>query len=144
MATYALIQSNAVINIIAWDGVTPVSLGTGVTAQLLSSLPAGAGVGWTFNGSVWSAPAAVAQTSGLTFQQFVALFTVAEFNAIVSASIANPAITIGMWKLLAISGNINLASQLVVSSVAGLVTLSLLTAARQTAVLAGTVVNPQA
>lgn len=144
MATYAVIQSNTVINIVQWDGASPFTPGSGITTALLSSLPVGAGVGWVLSGGTWSAPAVVPQTTGLTFQQFVSLFTVAEFNAIIAASITNPSIMIGFMKLVSYSGTIDLSSPLVTTSLNGLVALSLLTSPRRTAILAGTVVNSSA
>lgn len=144
MARYAIIQSNMVTNVCEWDGVTTFTPGNGASVTLLSSLPIGVGVGWTLSGSTWSAPATAPQTTGLTFQQFVSLFTVAEFNSIIGASITNPAIMIGFMKLVSYSGNINLNMPLVTTSLAGLVSLGLITSGRQTAILAGIIMNQNA
>ena len=56
MAAYVIIQSSAVVNVVEWDGVRPYSPGEGLTIVLLSSLPAGATIGWTETDGVWSAP----------------------------------------------------------------------------------------
>lgn len=141
---YAVIQNNQIINVCEWDGASPFTPGSGITTSLISNLPVGVGAGWTLISGTWTAPAVVAQTTGLTFQQFVSLFTVAEFNAIIAASITNPAVMIGFLKLVSYSGNIDLSSALVTGSLQGLVTLTLLTNARRNAILAGTIMNPAA
>ncbi len=53
---YAVITSNQITNVIVWDGVTSYDPGEGNTLVLLSTLPAGAGIGWTKANNVWSPP----------------------------------------------------------------------------------------
>lgn len=144
MLSYALITNNTVTNVVVWDGSTPYTPPTGATLELLSLLPQGASIGWTFNGSTWSPPSIVPPTSGLTFQQFVSLFTVAEFNTIVQGCTTNPAILIGFLKFVSYSGNIDVNSAQENTALQGLVTLGMITSARKTAIQLGTVMNPQA
>jgi hypothetical protein len=52
MKNYAIIENNTITNVIAADvDMTPEASWTD-----LSSLPAGAWIGWTTDGSTWTAP----------------------------------------------------------------------------------------
>ena len=56
IANYAIVENGTVINTVVWDGVSEWSPPSGSTAH---PLPAGSpvGIGWTFDGEQYSAPA---------------------------------------------------------------------------------------
>jgi hypothetical protein len=135
MSQYALIEANAIVNVIEWDGVAPYTPPAGATLTPLSQLPAGAGVGWTQAGGAWSAPAAPPpQTTGLTFLQFMALFTSAEQTAIVASSDAQ----VKLFVIMASgAGAIDLTNAEVIQGVNYLAGVDLITSAEATRILAG-------
>jgi hypothetical protein len=57
MPTYALIQNGVVINIIAWDGDTATWEPPAGIAVAAVPEDSSAGIGWTYNGTTFSAPA---------------------------------------------------------------------------------------
>jgi hypothetical protein len=135
MSQYALIEANALVNVIEWDGVAPYAPPAGATLTPLAQLPAGAGVGWTESGGAWSAPAAPPpQQSGLTFLQFLALFTPAEQAAIVASSDAQVKLFVVMASG---AGAIDLTNAEVVAGVNYLAGVGLITSAETTRILAG-------
>ena len=59
MSTYAIIENNAVTNVIAWDGVTEMDFGEGTSAVLVpDGVPAA--IGWTYASGAFNAPPAPA------------------------------------------------------------------------------------
>jgi hypothetical protein len=136
MSKYALIEANAIVNVIEWDGVAAYRPPNGATLTPLSQLPAGAGVGWVQGaGGAWSAPAAPPpQQSGLTFLQFIALFTPAEQAAIVASSDAQVRLFVVMASG---AGAIDLTNAEVVAGVNYLAGVGLITSAEATRILAG-------
>ncbi len=57
MANYAMIASDAVVNVCIWDGITPFDPGGGISLVPLADLPPGVWIGWTkADGGTWSAP----------------------------------------------------------------------------------------
>jgi hypothetical protein len=93
-------------------------------------------VGWTFAGGVYTpvAPAVVYQTSGLSFLQFMALFTTAEQVAIVTSTDTQTRVFLAMAEG---SGTISLTDPIVSSGVAYLASINLIAAARVATVLGG-------
>jgi len=98
---------------------------------------ANAQVGWTFNGTTYTVvtPPIVYQTTGLTFQQFVNLFTVAEYNAVMLAEPTDAAIGTFITKYA--GAQFNLSDPAIVSAINYLVSKSLISAARAAIILAG-------
>jgi hypothetical protein len=59
MTTYAVIESNQIVNVIVWDGAATYSPVSNQEVVEISTLPAGAAIGWTRDGGgTWSAPPA--------------------------------------------------------------------------------------
>lgn len=143
--TYAVINaSNVVVNLCLWDGVSDFSPGGGLTLALLSSLPAGVGIGWALVSGTWTAPAAIPQTMNLTYQLLTQLFTSAELTAIMSAAASHPVIITWLLKMVSFTGGINLSDPQVTTALTYLVSQSLVTAPRAAAIQAGTIVNSNA
>lgn len=94
-------------------------------------------IGWTFAGGVYTpspAPAPSYQTAGLTFLQFMGLFTLAEQAAIISSS----DIQVRVFVVMASgAGSIDLANPQVSGGVNYLASLNLIAPARVAVVLAG-------
>lgn len=56
---YAIIDQNTVTNVTLWDGVTPWTPAAGEAV----ACPDNVGIGWTYDGTTWTAPEPVAETS---------------------------------------------------------------------------------
>jgi hypothetical protein len=135
MAHYAIIENGAIVSVIIWDGVAPYAPPAGATLTPLSQLPAGVGAGWTQGASgAWAAPAPTPQLAGLTFLQFMALFTAAEQAAIVSSG--DPQVK--LFVIMASgAGEIDLTNAEVTQGVDYLAGAGLVTSAETTRILAG-------
>jgi hypothetical protein len=136
MASYAIIQNNEIINVCEWDGETPFSPGAGMTLTLLSALPAGATIGWTLSGSVWSAPTSpgVDLSATITFLQFMALFTPAEQAALIGSNDTTTKIFVAMATG---SGGMQLSNPEVIGGVNYVASIGIITTQRAAQVLAG-------
>lgn len=68
MARYAIIRNALVENVCEWDGDTANWQPPSGTAAILA--PVYVGIGYTFNGSVWTPPAAPAPVEPIDFVRF--------------------------------------------------------------------------
>lgn len=136
----ALVTSGVVTNIILADPATFTVSGSLVIANATNQ------VGDTYAGGVFTTVVQpnVPTTTNLGFEQFLTLFTAAELTAIMTAAPTNPTIFVWLLKAVSYSLALNLSSPLIANALAYLVSQSLITSARQTAILAGTVMNPSA
>lgn len=60
MKTFAMIQNGLVINIAVWDGISLWNPGAQYTLQDITNLKPQPGIGWSYDGNNFSAPAAPA------------------------------------------------------------------------------------
>ncbi len=134
--TYAHVVSGTVVETLATslsiESLYPASL-TWYDVTSLSPQPV---AGWSFSGTVFSAPPVVAPASPkLTSLQFMALLTTAEQNAIATAAQSNAAVLV--W-LLKISGAtyVDLGDPSTIGGVDAMSAAGLLTAARAAEILA--------
>jgi hypothetical protein len=114
-----------------------------VIADPVAGLPAGvdcsnpvAQIGWTFAGGVYTpvTPPVVYQISGLSFLQFMALFSAAEQAAIVTSADTQ----VRLFVLMAGgAGSIDLTNSQVVAGVNYLASINLIAQSRAAAVLSG-------
>jgi hypothetical protein len=137
----AHIVSGIVVNIILADPVL-FSYGDGslVVANSTNN------IGDTYSNGVFTVVVqpVVPQTQNLTYQSLTQLFTGAELTAILTVAASKPAIITWFLKLASMSGGINLTDAAVTTALNYLVAQGLITSARETAILAGTVMNPNA
>jgi 16S rRNA G1207 methylase RsmC len=103
-------------------------------------------IGDTYAGGVFTVVVqpVVPQTQNLTYELLTQLFTAAELTATLTVAASKPAIITWFLKMAANSGNINLTDPAVTTALNYLVAQGLITSARETAILAGTIMNPNA
>jgi hypothetical protein len=127
----AQVLDGVVVNVILAD---PATFSPGDGSQIIVSSTAE--VGWTVSGGVFVANATTTsfQTTGLTFLQFMALFSSAEQAAIVTSTDAQ----VKLFLLMATgAGALDLGNPEVVSGVDYLASLNLIAAARVATILSG-------
>ena len=127
----AQVLNSVVVNVILAD---PATFNPGDGSQIVASDTAE--VGWTYSAGVFTpkTPTAIYQTSGLSFLQFMALFTGAEQGSIVSA----PNAQVKLFLLMATgAGALDLSNPEVVAGVNYLASLNLIAAARVATILSG-------
>ena len=129
-----------------------VRIANGAVAEVLPALPVGLPpallatyvdvtwsepkVGWIYSHGMFYAPSVAAPALTLTSLQFLALFTPAEQTAVATAALATPALM--LWFMQAMGAeSISLSDPRTVAGIAALVGAGLLTAARESQVLAG-------
>lgn len=139
MARYALIDSRGnVQNVVEWDGQSAWSAPSDLTAIVDDNNLVGPG--WSYASGRFSPPPSTAPPPmvadpELTYLQFRALFTAAENQAIMTAAQSNHAVL--DWLLQAAgAGAINLADPQVKAGLDALVAAGLITAARESAIVA--------
>lgn len=134
MSQYALIKDNMLLNICEWDGISPFNPGDGVTLMPMSSMPSSLQVGSTRDGEGTWSPPAFEPLSTYTFLQFMALFTPTEQAAIVNSTDTQ----VKLFVMMATgSGGLQLSNPEVITGVNYLASVSILTAQRAIAILAG-------
>lgn len=103
-------------------------------------------IGYTYDGTNFTVvvPPVIPQTEGLTYQMLTKLFTAAELTAILTVAISKPIIITWMLKMASFGPMISLTDPQVTTALNYLVAQGLITPARQTAILAGTIVNANA
>lgn len=127
----AQILNGVVVNVILAD---PATFSPGDGSQIVASQTAE--VGWTFAGGAFAqvAPTTSYQTTGMTFLQFMALFSSAEQGAIVSSTDAQ----VKLFLLMATgAGALDLGNPEVVAGVDYLASLNLIAVARVATILSG-------
>lgn len=91
MGIYALIKDGAVTNTILWEGpdVSPVDFGEGVTyAEIPDSEGNQPSIGWSYDGSVFSAPPLTDEEIAVQKKQKIASNVATKANLIAQATIA--------------------------------------------------------
>ena len=134
MAQYAVIEGNAIVNVVEWDGAAPYTPPNGATLTPISALPANAWVGWTLVGETWTPPAAPPPPTLLTFLAFMALFTADEQAAIVNSTDTQ----VKLFVIMASgAGTIDLTNAEVIQGVDYLASTNVITSAEATRILSG-------